>query len=401
MNQDRGKSRLRIVSKAPSNPVVIWFGRIGDMVMLSALLEILHRRFGQPCRIIGAGAWAAEIYRSQRDVAEVICLGRHTAFFMDREWWRARRALRADPAAPVYVCEDFPRKLPRITRLLRWSGTAASRCVYMTDALAAAKRRGQPLEHWVDKLVAIGRCTPPAFREAEFPWPEPAPYCAPRLEVTAAERAECASWLASRGWLGPPLVLVQPGNQRMMRGGARPRIAPDDPKAWPVARWAALLQHIQQHLTQRLPGALIILVGAPQEASFLELIRAASGLPSIHIAVPPLRRLFALCAASHSMISVDTGPAHAAAAVGLPLVVLFGAEPARVWQPRSALGSPVIGIGGPPVASRLDEIPEHVVFEAWCGLLERLQAGSAPSGRAAGASGADQQRLEIRGNALE
>ena len=56
------------VSKAPSNPVVIWFGRIGDMIMLSTLLEILHRRFGRPCRVIGAGAWTKEIYRSHRDV---------------------------------------------------------------------------------------------------------------------------------------------------------------------------------------------------------------------------------------------------------------------------------------------------------------------------------------------
>jgi ADP-heptose:LPS heptosyltransferase len=361
------------VPQAPTNPVVIWFGRIGDMIMLSALLEILHRRFGRPCRIIGAGAWSTEIYRSHRDVAEVICLGRHTAFFLDRQWWRARRALRADAAAPVYVCEDFPQKLPRITRLLRWSGTPASRCVVMADMLAAAKRRGQAPEHWVDRLVALGRCTPPAFREADFPWPEPPPRCAPRLETTIAERAECETWLASQGWLGRPLVLVQPGNQRTMKGGARPA-SQDDHKAWPVERWAALLQHVQQHLQRRLPQAAIVLVGAPQEAAFLELIRTEAKLPSVGIAVLPLRRLFALCERSHNMISVDTGPAHAAAAVGLPLVVLFGAYPSQVWQPRSAVGSPVIGLGGPPAASRLDEIPEQAVFAAWCGLLERLQA---------------------------
>ncbi|MDE2449762.1 MAG: lipopolysaccharide heptosyltransferase family protein, partial [Gammaproteobacteria bacterium] len=93
-------------------------------------------------------------------------------------------------------------------------------------------------------------------------------------------------------------------------------------------------------------------------------------------AVLPLRQLFALCAASHSMISVDTGPAHAAAAVGLPLVVLFGAEPASVWQPRSAVGSPVVGVGGPPSTSRLDQIPEPMVFDAWCGLLEQLKVES-------------------------
>lgn len=366
------------VPKAPSNPVVIWFGRIGDMIMLSALLEILRRRFGQPCRIIGAGAWTAEIYRSHGDVAEVICLGRHTAFFLDREWWRARRALRADCGAPVYVCEDFPHKLPRITRLLRWSATPASRCVIMADVLAAAKRRGQAPEHWVDRLVALGRCTPPAFREADFPWPEPAPRCAPRLEISSTERSECEAWLASQGWLGRPLVLVQPGNQRTMKGGTRPRASPEDHKAWPVERWAELLQHVEQHLRLRMPQALVVLVGAPQEAVFLELIRAEARLPAIGIAVLPLRRLFALCAQAQSMISVDTGPAHAAAAVGLPLIVLFGAYPAQVWQPRGAAGALVVGIGGPPMASRLDQIPEHVVFEAWRGLLDRLQTGSVP-----------------------
>ena len=352
-------------------PVVIWFGRIGDMIMLSALLEILHRRYGQPCRIIGAGGWTAAIYRGHRDVAEVICLGRHTAFWLDREWWRARGALRADAAAPVYVCEDFPRKLPRITRLLRWGGVSASRCVFMADVLAAARRGGEAAEHWVDRLVALGRRTPPAFGETDYPWPEPPPRCAPMLEVTPAERAECAAWLAARGWLGRPLVLVQPGNQRTMHGKTRPR--PDDDKAWPVERWAVLLRHVQQ----RMPQAIVLLVGAPREARFLEAIRSEAKLSSIDTAVLPLRPLFALCAAAQSMISVDTGPAHAAAAVGLPLVVLFGASPPQVWKPRSALGSPVIGVGGLPVAGRADEVPEQAVFDAWCRLLERLEAGTA------------------------
>jgi hypothetical protein len=43
----------------------------------------------------------------------------------------------------------------------------------------------------------------------------------------------------------------------------------------------------------------------------------------------------------------------------------------------------VIGVGGPPLASRLDEIPEQAVFDAWCGLLDRLQADPIRSDRAA------------------
>jgi len=351
------------VPKVPSNPVVIWFGRLGDMIMLSALLEILHRRFARPCRVIGAGAWTSEIYRSHPDVTEVICLGRHTAFFLDSEWWRALRALRADRAAPVYVCETFPGKLRRIRRLLRLSGTPASRCLFMEDMLAAADGRGP--EHWVDRLVAFGRCTPADLAAADFPWPQPAPHGAPRLVAAPEARSECRAWLGEQGWLGRPLVLVQPGNQRTMRGGARPRVAPDDHKAWPLERWAELLRHV--HLS--MPDAVILLVGAPQEEGFLELIRSETALAAVNTAVLSLARLFALCEVAHSMISVDTGPAHAAAAIGLPLVVLFGAYPPRVWQPRSAVGSPVIGVGGPPVSTRLDKIPEQTVLDAWSGLL--------------------------------
>jgi ADP-heptose:LPS heptosyltransferase len=80
--------------------------------------------------------------------------------------------------------------------------------------------------------------------------------------------------------------------------------------------------------------------------------------------------LIALCARAHSMISVDTGPAHAAAAVGLPLVDLFGGERQARWLPRSPAGSPVIGIGGPPESTRLDQISEERAFEAWLQLLE-------------------------------
>jgi ADP-heptose:LPS heptosyltransferase len=335
------------------------------MIMLSALLEILHRRYGRPCRIIGAGAWTAEIYGAHADVAEVLCLGRHTAFFLDPAWWRALRMLRADRTAPVYVCETFRRKLRRIRRLLWMSATPASRCVFMDEMLAAADARAP--EHWVDRLVALGRRTPPALAAADFPWPQPAPHAAPLLRVAPRARAQCEAWLAQKGWLGRPLVLVQPGNQRTMRGGARSRISPEDHKAWPLERWSVLLRHVHE----RMPGAVILLVGAPQEEQFLNRIRIEAKLPVLDTAVLSLTRLFALCALSHSMISVDTGPAHAAAAVGLPLVVLFGAYPARVWQPRSALGSAVIGVGGPPLSNRLDEISEPVVFEAWCGLLER------------------------------
>jgi heptosyltransferase-2/heptosyltransferase-3 len=383
----------------PVQPIVIWFGRVGDLILLSALLEILHRRFGLPCHVIGAGTWPGEIYAVHGDVARVSCLHRYTAWALDPAWWRTLRALRASRAGPVYVCETDARKLARIRRLLRFSGVEAGRCVFLAQtgldtalphtSKVAPTHRGDAQTgldtalphtskvaptHWVDRLVSFGRLTPAAFDAQDYPWPAPAPRCAPRLEVSAVARAECAAWLERQGWRDRTLILVQPGNRRTMRG-RRLRISDADDKAWPLERWAALLRRIHAQL----PQALIVLCGAPRESRLLEWIAAAVQLPAVVAAELPLPRLLALCVRAHSMISVDTGPAHAAAALGLPLVVLFGAHPQQQWLPRSPSGSPVIGVGGPPQSTRLDQISVETVFGAWCALGAAADARAVPA----------------------
>ena len=177
---------------------------------------------------------------------------------------------------------------------------------------------------------------------------------------TCALPIYCAAWIEAQGLNGRPLVLVQPGNRRTMRG-SRLRISSADDKAWPIERWAALLQRVHAQL----PRAAIVLCGAPRESLLLSWIAAATQLPAVVAAELPLPRLLALCARAHSMISVDTGPAHAAAALSLPLVVLFGAHSQLEWLPRSPGGSPVVGVGGPPQSTRLDQIAVETVFEAW------------------------------------
>jgi heptosyltransferase-2/heptosyltransferase-3 len=88
-----------------------------------------------------------------------------------------------------------------------------------------------------------------------------------------------------------------------------------------------------------------------------------------------LRQLYALCEAASSMVSIDSGPAHAAAALSVPLVVLYGAESPLYWLPRSPSGSPVVGVGGPPASHRADQVSAEAVFAAWC----RVATESRPS----------------------
>jgi ADP-heptose:LPS heptosyltransferase len=349
------------VTAPPLHPIVIWFGRVGDMILLSALLEVLHRRYGGRCHVIGAGRWGAELYAVHRDVARVSCLHRYTAFLFDTVWWRTVWALRKNPGDPVYVCEYWPRKLARVRRLLRFARVESARCLFLTEQPSLWDPHRAPSAHWVDRLIGFGRLTPAAFTAADYPFPSPAPLCGPRLEVSASARADCAAWIEARGWADQPLVLVQPGNRRTMRG-RRLRLAAADDKAWPVERWVELLRQVHA----RLPRAVIVLCGAPRESLLLDWIAQAAQLPAVAPAELPLSRLLALCARAHSMISVDTGPAHAAAALGLPLVVLFGAHSQQEWLPRSPCGSPVVGLGGPPHSSRLDQIEVATVVEAWC-----------------------------------
>lgn len=424
----------------PVQPIVIWFGRVGDMILLSALLGILHRRYGRPCYLIGAGSWPGEIYAAHDDVARVTCLRRYTVFLFDRAWWAALAALRRGRGQPVYVCEYDPRKLARIQRLLNFSGTDPSCCLFITreglaeplqrvgrkaTSTAASPARRVDAQthwddtssgldnppppasldgpshrvdaqrdsdtalphtskisptHWVDRLVRFARLTPPAFNAADYPAVDT--LCAPHLQVSAAQRDECAAWIETQGWSGRPLVLVQPGNRRTMRG-RKLQVSPADDKWWPIERWAQLLRQVHA----RMPEAVIVLCGAPRESLLLTWIAEATRLAALAAVELPLSRLLALCERAHSMISVDTGPAHAAAALSLPLVVMFGAHSQQEWLPRSPSGSAVVGVGGPPQSRRLDEISVDTVFAAWCSLPARGARGAAAGAPGAGADG--------------
>ena len=343
-------------------PVVFAFGRLGDMVMLSPALNLLHQRFGRRCLVVGAGTWNSALFQGHVDVERVLSFPRHIPFMLSSAWWQLLIALQQAGPGPVYVCERSPRQLARIRRMLAVTAIDPQRCLFVGDVAAEA-------EHWVDSYVRLSNLTPAAI-ESRPGWCAIGPSmsgksAAPRLHVSEAERQEGDAWLQARGWFGRPLVLLQPGNFRTMskRRDEWRRLNKDD-KAWPIESWVAL----SHRMLGTLPDARVVVCGAPQEGGLLREIAASAGTPHIAAAELGLRQLMALSEAAHSMISVDTGPAHVAAALDLPLVVLFGSESQHVWLPRSPSGSPVLGLGGPPLRNRVDQIPVNEVFDAWCSL---------------------------------
>ena len=314
--------------------------------------------------MIGAGPWNAAIFRAQPDVLRAWSLPRHLPVALNPTWPRVIAALHQARRAPVYVCEPHERQLARVRRLLKYGGIDPKRCLFITD-LAVREN-----EHCIDRLLRFGAQTPAAVEDqvvasaTQQRW-------SPRLQVLDEERRARDAWLRANGWYGRELVLIQAGNFRSMSGNhaTTERRAADD-KAWPAQRWQQLFALIHAQL----PAALIVLCGASSEVPMLRSLRDEVGLECVVVADPPLRQLFALCESAHSMVSVDTGPAHAAAALGVPLVVLYGAESPAYWLPRGPAGTAVVGLGGPPYSTRVDQLQVETVFAAWRSLPPRGSA---------------------------
>ncbi len=338
-------------------PTVILFGRVGDMIMLTGALSLLHRRYGRPCQVIGAGPWNGELYRNHPDVARCWNLPRHLPFAITPAWMAVVRMLRRSAPAPIYVAEAMPRQVARIKRLLGCGGIDPSRCVFLQDG----PRQG---EHYIDVLLRLTARTPPVSAAASYPLPGAA--CTPRLAMLESERARCEAMVRERGWRDRPIVLIQPGTGRTMSARSRKRWQRDNDRSWPVERWRDLLHALRK----RHPQAVLVLRGAVSELPFLRELHAAIGMADLQIAGLGLRASFALMDVAESMISMDTGMAHAAAALGLPVVVIMGANPQSLVLPRGAAGSAVIGVGGPPRFTRADQIPLEAVLDAWNSLCE-------------------------------
>ncbi len=351
------------------SPVVVRFGRLGDTVLLQPLLRKLSLRYGQPCRLLALGNWPSVLFSAQPEVGSFISLAtQYGPLWLRPGRWQATFALSRLRNCPFYIAEPVYRARTKLRPMLKLAGIPQENCQFIEDVPEYED------EHWLDWLSRFGDATPMAFREKfEFP---PVDVCnAPDISVSATERAEGDHWLRAHGLAHHSFVLLQPANKRTMRWNGV-RAAADDIKSWPVERWSAVAQAIRQQM----PHGRVLLCGSPDEASYLRQLKIVMGTETsdIEVAAVPLGCLKALLEKAHSMVSVDTGPAHLAAALGCPLVVLFGGRSPRRWAPRSGHGSPIAVLGGLPDILRVDQIDARQVVDAWCRLLpDAAAAGQA------------------------
>ncbi len=98
-------------------------------------------------------------------------------------------------------------------------------------------------------------------------------------------------------------------------------------KCWPIERFAAVADKVSSDL-----NLSIIATGTESEKSMAERLQVTASVPILNLAGKiSIRELTALLRSSRLVVSNDTGPGHIAAALGRPLVMIFGrSNPVRV-----------------------------------------------------------------------
>jgi len=169
--------------------------------------------------------------------------------------------------------------------------------------------------------------------------------------------------------------VLHPGSRHVARRWLRPRSGAS--KYWPEAHWAQVVRGVRELR----PDAAILFSGAGTEYALnAEIIRLA-GVSDLHNVADdlPIGTLLPLLERAESMISVDTGPAHAAAALGCPTVALFGTADPELYRPGGAT-TPAVAITGTVDGrqSILGIRPESVIG-VWLDLTRNVRKLSADS----------------------
>ena len=327
-------------------------GAFGDMVLLTVLLAQLRERFGTPVDVIASGPWCEPLLSGHPAVGRLLLVhSRRTPYWLSRDQQALVSALRTRGAGPTWFCD-------------RGEGRALLARAGIPDGFVCDSTHYPFLagENFADRYLRLGALTPAAFAGL-LPAARPGAARAAQLVVAPGARHELGAWLDGRA-IAAPWVVFHPGSRHVARRRLRARSGAA--KYWPEERWAQVVQAVRAHWPQH----AIVFSGTRAESSLNEDIMRRAAVANLHNAAGdlPIPRLLALLERAASLIAVDTGPAHAAAALGCPTVALFGHIDPWLYRPGGAT-TPAVTVtgtlGGEP--SILGIEPRQVI-EAWLDL---------------------------------
>lgn len=292
---------------------------LGDLLFVTPALHALRQ--AQPTAEITAlvGPWAAPLLVGNPDVDRVETLNFP---WFDRQ---PRRSL-LNPYARLLAALPALRGRYDVAVVLRfdhwWGGLLVAaagiprRIGYATPELAPFLTEPVPYRLGQHEVVQNLGLTARLGTAAATATPEAAPL---RLSVPPDAAAAARRWVPSGSG---PLVALHPGSGAPV-------------KAWPTARWVAVVAHLHARW-----GARIVLTGGPgAETALAHEVAAQAGVAATVAAgettLPTLAALLQRC---DLVIGLDTGPLHLAVAVGTPTLHLYGPIDPRLFGPWGPAG---------------------------------------------------------------
>ena len=289
---------------------------VGDAVMSLPALRAIRGRWPQAEIVVLARPWVAELYRDQ-DCADRLLVfedrGRHRGFLGRERLARELREERFDTA--VLLQNAFE------AAWLAWRARIPERIGYARDGRSwlltravAVPGRGELQRHQSCYYLEL-------LRRAG--WIE---------RVSAVEAIH----------LRVPEEAQRGAEQRLLAAGARegatrialaPGAAYGSAKCWLAERYAALADGLIAAC-----DADVIIFGAPQEKEMAERIVRSMQRRAINLAgATSIGELPALLGACRLFVGNDSGAMHVAAAVGLPVVGIFGPTDPQATGPATPL----------------------------------------------------------------
>ena len=304
--------------------LLITLSNIGDAVMTTPVLQVLHRACPDDLIDIVADRRSAAVFKHCPYLGDIYIKDKRAPL---RGTWQLLRELRA---RRYRVAVDL--RTGFLTRLLRVGRRLSS-------------VQGRPAGmHAVQEHLGVVAGLP---GEGAVP--------GTRIWLDDGERELARQLLGHRH--GQRLLALGPGANWL-------------PKIWPARRYLALVNR----LAAKFDG--LVLLGSEADAVHASVIAATAELPCIDLCGrTSLRAAAAVLAEAAFFVGNDSGLGHLASAVGTPTLTLFGVgDPAR-YTPWGARAANVVQ----PVG-RLDELDVETVLTAIHAHMECCQSAAGAPG---------------------
>ncbi len=299
---------------------------VGDAVMTIPALRQLRRLFPEAHITLATRSWAQGLFEDAEFIDDFMVhngSGLRSVVQQVREW--RRRSFDLAVILPNSLETALVASLARVPLRIGYATDGRQRLLTHPLDLPESRSSQHEVFHY---LNIVARLEWLISREQSFL--DTQPYAS--LEVAESRKVAARKLLRANGVSGipgitdgRPLIALCPGSTNSRA------------KRWPAERYAILADRFIDEC-----GADVILIGAaPEEDVSLDVRERMHNLPILLTGKTDLSQLVSVLSLVDMLVTNDTGPAHIAAALGRPTLVIFGPTNPLTTRPFSPFGEVV------------------------------------------------------------